>query len=125
MDVAADSRSRRLRLYELDFYKTVVLAVHGEVDVVTAPHLAQRTATILNKAPEALVIDLTGVQFLSSAGLEVLIDTYQNGVGATRVVVVADGPYTARPMKLTGVDSVVPVFAERAEALLFINFGRS
>lgn len=114
-----------MRVYELHFYKTVVLAVHGEVDVVTAPDLARRTAAILDKAPDSLVIDLTGVQFLSSAGLEVLIDTYQNGLGTTRVVVVAEGPYTARPMKLTGVDSVIPVFVGRAEALLFLNFGRT
>jgi anti-sigma B factor antagonist len=50
-----------------------VVSVTGEVDVVTAPHLADCLTAQLTAA-KIVVVDLDGVRFLGSAGLSVLFE---------------------------------------------------
>jgi anti-sigma B factor antagonist len=52
---------------------TSVVTVTGEVDVVTAPDLADCLTTQLT-ARQVVVVDLDGVRFLGSAGLSVLFE---------------------------------------------------
>ncbi|OOK71032.1 STAS domain protein [Mycobacterium kansasii] len=51
----------------------VVLAVSGEVDMLTAPQLAEAIQTALAAGPPALIVDLSKVDFLASAGMTVLV----------------------------------------------------
>ena len=60
--------------------------------------------------PSALVIDLSKVEFLASAGMTVLVSAHAEVVPPTKFAVVADGPATSRPIKLTGIDSVFPLY---------------
>ena len=50
----------------------VTVTVVGEVDTFTAPVLRSTLDSQLEQSPRELVIDLSGVQFLGSAGLAVL-----------------------------------------------------
>jgi anti-sigma B factor antagonist len=52
---------------------SVVLHVEGEVDTLTAPTLDTAVTKQLDTAPANLVLDFTGVSFLGSSGLAVLI----------------------------------------------------
>jgi anti-sigma B factor antagonist len=88
-----------------------VLTVLGEVDTASAPLLTEKASQALVDRPAALVFDLTDVEFLSSAGLEVLVKTQQEGGATTKVVVVANGAATSRPITLTGVDQIVPLYS--------------
>ena len=49
----------------------VVLAVAGEVDMLSAPQLAEAIHTALAASPAALIVDLTKVDFLAFAGVSV------------------------------------------------------
>jgi ABC-type transporter Mla MlaB component len=60
--------------YQRKFNGSVVFAVAGTVDWATAAQLADAVFTAVSAAPAVLVVDLTGVTFLSSAGLAVLVD---------------------------------------------------
>jgi anti-anti-sigma regulatory factor len=51
-----------------------------------------------------LIVDLSEVDFLASAGMSVFIAGNHAANGARPFGVVADGPCTARPMKLMGLD---------------------
>ena len=53
-------------------YGVTVLAVGGEIDMVTAPRLEKAIDDVLADDPPALVIDLTEVTFLASVGLQLL-----------------------------------------------------
>lgn len=55
---------------------TVVLCCRGVLDMLTAPVLERHIATALAKKPAAMIIDLTGVDFLASAGMGILIATH-------------------------------------------------
>ena len=52
----------------------VVIAVAGEVDMATAPQLAD---CLLDHADTDVMVDLSQVGFLDSAGLNVLVQAYK------------------------------------------------
>lgn len=99
----------------------VVLAVAGEVDMISAPPFAEAIRTALATKPAALVVDLTKVEFLASAGLSVLVNGQAEVVAPTKFAVVADGPATSRPIKLMGIDSLLSLHRTLDSALNWIN----
>ena len=110
--------------FEVDQNETdgaVVLAVAGEVDMLSAPQLAEAIHTALAAKPAALIIDLTKVEFLASAGLSVLVNGQAEVVPPTKFAVVADGPATSRPIKLMGIDSVLSLHRTLDNALSWIT----
>jgi anti-anti-sigma factor len=63
-------------------------------------------------------VDLTGVDFLSSAGISLLVETHHlTARTATMLRVAADGPATSRPMRSIGVDQIVDVYPTVTEAI--------
>jgi anti-sigma B factor antagonist len=50
-----------------------ILAVHGEVDVYTAPRFRERLIELVSAGKHRVVVDLDGVDFLDSTGLGVLV----------------------------------------------------
>ena len=97
--------------------KASVLVVSGDIDMVTAPGFEKALIGALRPRPEILVVDLTGVAFLGSAGLTALVAARQEAGEVTAVRVVAKSSATARPLQLTGLDQELPLFATREEAL--------
>ncbi|MFB1299321.1 STAS domain-containing protein [Mycobacterium sp. pW049] len=95
----------------------LIVKVGGVIDLATAPTLTDHLRAALASAPPALIIDVTGVEFLAAAGLEVLVSTHDAAAGATSVVVVANGHVTCRPITVTGVDREVPVHPTVHQAL--------
>lgn len=95
----------------------LVLHSGGEIDVVTAPRLQDELEQLIARHPgSVLIVDLTRVSFLASAGLAVL--TRSADLGAqTRLLVVACGPATLRPLELTGLTEVIEVY-ESVEAAM-------
>jgi anti-sigma B factor antagonist len=94
-----------------------VVSVAGVVDMLTAPDLEKAIAEAAKSAPTAVVVDMTGVEFLASAGMGVLIAAQDDLSPGVKLAVVADGPATSRPLKLVGVTDVVDLYATLDEAL--------
>jgi anti-sigma B factor antagonist len=105
----------RLQLSPVD--GVVVIAVSGVVDALTAPQLTAAIAEAISVSPSALVVDLSAVDFLASAGMSVLIVAQHELTPAARFGVVAEGPITRRPMILMGLDSTFTLYHTLAEAL--------
>ena len=81
----------------------VTVTVVGEVDTFTAPVLRSTLDSQLEQQPRELVIDLSGVQFLGSAGLAVLVET-QKSARAREVALrlIATTRAVTRPLEVTG-----------------------
>lgn len=77
----------------------------GAVDLHTADRFRGALNQLLDEQPELLVVDLDGLEFLSSAGLSVLVATHNRGAMA----VVAGRPIVLRPLQLTGLTEVLNV----------------
>ena len=95
-----------------------VVRVHGEVDVYTAPQLRERLDQEIDAGRHDLVVDLSGVSFMDSTGLGVL-------VGRLKLIRVNDGSLRLvcahdRVLKvfvITGLDKVFEIFPTVDEAL--------
>src|ERR1700716_1449899 len=95
---------------------TVVIEVHGELDLLTAPRLRDMVMMVLERQPPLLVIDLLAVTFLGVSGLAALIEARQGAGERTRLRVVAAGPAT-RLLRLTGMDRHLSLCPTLADAL--------
>jgi anti-anti-sigma factor len=100
-----------------DVGDAVVLTVTGEVDMATAPALEESIKSALERTPDVLVVDLSGVGFLASAGMSVLIGGNQQVGDRTRFRLVAAGSATLRPMELTGIAGEFSIHPTRDHAL--------
>jgi anti-sigma B factor antagonist len=97
--------------------EAVVLVVTGEVDMGTAPELEESIKGALGRGPKVLVVDLSGVTFLASAGMSVLIGGNQQAGDGTSFRLVATGNATLRPMELTGIAEEFAIHPTRDQAL--------
>ncbi|MDT8913795.1 STAS domain-containing protein [Amycolatopsis sp. PS_44_ISF1] len=94
----------------------VVVAVAGEIDLVTAPEFDEVVAGVVDQGPAVLVVDLTGVSFLSSAGLQVLAGAHRR-LGERGLRAVTPSNVTARPFTSTGLDTWIGLFPSVDAAL--------
>jgi anti-sigma B factor antagonist len=98
--------------------RIVVLSVCDVLDLDSAPNLAEAIDYVLASAPAGLIVDLTDVDFLASAGMSVLVDAQeQSSAISARYGVVADGAGTSRPLRLLGIDAIVPIYPTLDDAL--------
>jgi len=101
-----------------------VVSVSGEIDLVTAPALEQAIGAVVTESPTAVVIDLSGVEFLGSVGLKILAATYEKLGTSIGFGVVARGPTTRRPIHLTGLDKTFPLYPTLDDALTAVRDGK-
>ncbi|WP_241010760.1 STAS domain-containing protein [Mycobacterium camsae] len=102
----------------------VVLSIGGEIDLVTAPALEEAIGGVAVNNPSALIIDLSGVEFLGSVGLKILAATCEKLGDAAEFGVVARGPATRRPIHLTGLDKTFPLYPTLDDALTGAREGK-
>jgi anti-sigma B factor antagonist len=82
------------------------ISVLGELDLATAPSLELAILGIEDAMPGLLVVDLTGVTFIDSTGLSVLLAASNRARGEGRRLVVVRPPLPARRVfTLTRVDA--------------------
>lgn len=103
--------------------RAVVLHLAGELDMVTAPGFAEHVQYHVMERDEdgrsiPLVLDLSGITFLGSAGLAVLAEARNLAMArAVNVSVVARSRTVLRPMEVTGLDKVLTVVPDVATAI--------
>jgi len=97
--------------------RTAVISVSGALDMLTSPQLEAGITAAIGKEPTAVVVDLTDVDFLASAGMGVLVSARDQTVGKAGFAVVANGPATSRPLKLVGLADVLGLYPTLDEAL--------
>ena len=108
-----------LRVIRSTIADAVVVRAFGEVDMLTAPSLAEalRAGCVATTPPGPLVIDLTGIQFFAAAGLTVLVAA-QLLCRERQVTlrVVANHRSVLLPLRVTGVDALLDVTPTLAQA---------
>jgi len=95
----------------------VVVAVRGELDELTAPELDGELARAVDGRP--VVVDLSDVSFISSAGLHVLLKDRRPGKPA----IVCPVGNVSRVLDIVGARRTTPVFPDLASALTSLGLG--
>ncbi|MBY6368560.1 STAS domain-containing protein [Rhodococcoides corynebacterioides] len=93
-----------------------VLSIGGEIDLGTTPELRDVLVRLAARREDAVVLDLTDVTFLGSAGAVLLLDA-ASAVAARPIALVAVHPAVRRPLGLLGVCSPITVFETVDEAV--------
>jgi anti-sigma B factor antagonist len=55
-----------------------VFPLEGEIDLDVSPHVESSLASVISERPEHVVVDFSGVTFIDSSGLAVLINAMQD-----------------------------------------------
>jgi anti-sigma B factor antagonist len=94
-----------------------VVRVTGEVDAMTAPRLAAAVTAAFD-GDRPVVVDLTGVTFLDSAGLAALVQVTERGErrGEPLRIVVDHTRPVLRPIQLTGLDDRLALYESVEDA---------
>ncbi|WP_084962711.1 STAS domain-containing protein [Thermoactinospora rubra] len=96
-----------------------LVAIVGEIDLYTAPRLQAEFTRLLQEGPRRVVIDMSGVEFCDSTGMNVLLSalkrTKEQG-GALEVA--SPRPAVRKILQVTGLDSVFTVHDAVPEELL-------
>ena len=111
--------STMLRVREERHDGTVVAVVEGEVDTASVGEVAVKLRRIVENKLHRVVIDLTGVSYLDSAGINLLY-AVSGEVQARQQqlnLVVSPGSPIERMLQIVGADRTFPVHAALGEAL--------
>ncbi|HEY1285943.1 MAG TPA: STAS domain-containing protein [Solirubrobacterales bacterium] len=97
--------------------------VCGELDMNTAPELAQLLEENVSGPEGAVMLDLTQCEFIDSTGIALIVRTWQQvdrdagGEGSGRMVICCSNHQVLRLLKITGVDSSISLYDGREAAL--------
>lgn len=95
-----------------------VVAVDGSLDALTAPDLARAIVDEIAEGRVKLVVDLTAVEFMSSAGLRTLLGGVKESRGhGGDLRIASTNPGIDRVLKISGFDNVAKVFPSSTEAV--------
>ncbi|HWF72676.1 MAG TPA: STAS domain-containing protein [Solirubrobacteraceae bacterium] len=107
--------------FRLDVRRTdeaTVVAVSGELDLVSSTALEEALEELDASKPGFIVLDLTEVDFMDSAGLAVVVRAHQRAESAGRQFgLISASPQIRRLLSLTGMDERLTV-AQTSEELL-------
>lgn len=94
-----------------------VVHAEGEIDIHTAHLLRDALSTSIAAGAKAVVADLTSVTFMDSTGLGVLVGRLKELRIRSGLLRVVANERIRRVINVTGVDTVLPVHEELADAL--------
>jgi anti-sigma B factor antagonist len=95
-----------------------VLVIRGEIDVSTAPELRDRLLSVAQSGSSTVVVDLSGVTFLDSTALGVLVSGLKRFRAADGdLSLVVTGRNVAKVLEITGLVDVFRIFDTVEEAV--------
>lgn len=96
-----------------------VCVVRGEIDISNVDELRTGLAEAASAA-DAVVVDLSAVTFMASAGVRALVDARMTG---GRPMAIVTGPGVATVLRICGMPSIVPCVADRGSAVWACRIG--
>ena len=94
------------------------MSVAGEIDLYTAPRLHGELVTALaGEEPVRLVVDMSGVEFCDSTGMNVLLAAHRRALEhGGDLELAAPRPGVRKILQVTGLESVFTVIDDPARA---------
>jgi anti-sigma B factor antagonist len=97
----------------------IVLTLHGELDLLSAPRLQSEIESEAFDAAEVVVLDLDDVQFIDSAGLRVVLAAHERTAErGQRLALTPGSPQVQRLLSIAGVNGRLERIASADAALV-------
>lgn len=97
--------------------ETVVISVNGRLDGATSPGLDQGLQVFLNAGEHKIVFDITQLEYISSAGLRVFLNTAKKVQKTGKVVLFGIKPHIREVLSIAGFDTIFSIVETEEEAL--------
>jgi anti-anti-sigma factor len=94
------------------------IVISGRLDTTGTDSIASQLLALSSSPKKGIVVDLTGVKFLASIGIGALISSAKEvqSHGGKMVLVVNEGSPVNMSLEVTGVDEMIPIFRNLADA---------
>jgi anti-anti-sigma factor len=100
-----------------EFKRCTVVKTNGRIDGSNAPQLAQALKAVIAKGMHNLVLDMSEVNFMASAGWWVLIDTQKTCKPTGELVLAAVDTGIKDSLNLVGMGSYFKIFDDVTSAV--------
>jgi anti-sigma B factor antagonist len=99
-----------------------VIAVSGRIDATTSPDLESVLNNLIDQKKTEIVLDLGGVEYVSSVGLRVLLTTLKK-VRPQRgdMKLVSLQPFVKEVFEITGFTRLFSIYSNLSEALFCVK----
>ena len=101
-----------LRIDTIERDGSLVLMVHGELDIATSPLLDEALARARGTDATSIVVDLRSLSFIDSTGLHVLVRHARAEGGRARIRLTKGPSHIQRVFQLSGVSEYLPFVSE-------------
>jgi anti-sigma B factor antagonist len=116
------SAETRMEIEEVERDGVKIAAVRGRVDGSNAESLERRLLGLLDAGGGRLVLDLTGVDYVNSAGLRAVLIAAKRSiaVGGTLAVVAVHG-VVREVLDMAGFSAILPMFEQTDTAVAAVR----
>lgn len=95
-----------------------ILSLNGRIDTATAPELEQAINKAIDGGNRKILLDFTGVSYISSGGLRVLLATAKKLKNpGDKFAISGLSPEVLKILKLAGFTSIFSIYPSEGEAL--------
>jgi anti-anti-sigma factor len=89
----------------------VVLTITGRIDATTCPGLEEVVNRYIREGYTRLILDFSGLEYISSAGLRVLLSTRKQLVPLDgTVILIGLRPFVREVFDMTGFSKIFPIY---------------
>lgn len=94
------------------------IVITGRLDMPGTDSVGSKLAELVAAPKKGVVVDLSSVRFLASIGIRALITSARavEQRGGRMVLIVDGGSTVLKSLEATGVDQMIPVFSNAADA---------
>ncbi len=95
-----------------------ITSIVGEIDIATDQLIRDEIHAQLAKKPDVLVLDLSSVTFMGSAGINLLVQSEHEAtrIGARRAVIACEGR-VRQVLEISGIDYLIDLHSDIPSAL--------
>ncbi|BDQ38348.1 anti-sigma factor antagonist [Pseudodesulfovibrio nedwellii] len=95
-----------------------ILAVDGNLDAEGTQAMEEKVLALLESGETKLLFDFSGLDYINSSGLRVLVLAYQRLKKASGTVAICGvKDYIQEVFEVSGYDKIFPLYTARADAL--------
>lgn len=96
----------------------LILHVKGRLDAVSTPNAEKKVFEHINKGQNNVLIDMEGVDYISSAGMRMLLSTSKKLKALLgKLVICSTTPHVLDVLKMSGFDHVLDLASNEDEGL--------
>jgi anti-anti-sigma factor len=87
----------------------VIVFASGSIDAVTSPNLEKHLSAFVEEGETRLILDLTDVDYISSAGLKAILKTRQRLQKEGKLIVTRPQKWVAEVFRMAGFAAIVTI----------------